>query len=92
MEYRLAASHAHLLFLSEVPHSLLVAGCPPLRTPLFGPWALGLGPAGCGCGLRRAAAAAAGCGAGAETAAAQHPLLGLACGAKGRKQSKRIGG
>ena len=31
-------------------------------------------------------------GAGAGAAAAQHPLLGLTCGAEGRKQSKRIGG
>jgi hypothetical protein len=82
---------ADLLFLSEVSHPLLVAGPPCVRPYLlFGemgnrPSALlrsrGRGRYGAAAGpLRRSGAAAA-----------QHPLLGLACGAKGRKQSKRIG-
>jgi hypothetical protein len=69
---------ADLLFLSEVSHPLLVAaGC--------GLWLRALR-------LRLLRAAAAGLGSGPLRAAAQHPLLGLACGAEGRKQSKRIGG
>jgi hypothetical protein len=142
---------ADLLFLSEVPHSLLVAGWGPLRThtPV---WACGLRPAGCGlrlaaCGalrlrlrLRAAGLGRSRCGAApafgaglrrkrqkaeqADRGLAPSRLgvlldlslsaprrsslvghqppnflglrrsthFGLACGAEGRKQSKRVGG
>jgi hypothetical protein len=54
---------ADLLFLSEVSHSLLVAGWGALRTPLFWPW-----PWPWACGLRLAARCGCGCGCGLRAA------------------------